>query len=108
MISDAPWTRLPLLLFPVLLGALLLCTVPSTARYCQERECCPGRDDECHMPYPALLPNTRCYCDEFCNRTQTDCCPDFWGFCLGIEPPVPIKKGEGALAVHANSVRAVD
>ncbi|XP_022089021.1 uncharacterized peptidase C1-like protein F26E4.3 [Acanthaster planci] len=90
---SSPGYQASLFLLPILLVILLLCVAPSTARYCEERECCIGRDDDCHMPYPALLPSTRCYCDQFCNRTQTDCCPDFWGYCLGIEPPVPIVKG---------------
>ena len=52
--------------------------------YCQRRGgCCPGRDDLCTVPYL----DTICYCDLFCNRTVSDCCPDFWGHCLGINPP---------------------
>lgn len=52
--------------------------------YCQRRGgCCPGRDDQCTVPYL----DTICYCDLFCNRTVSDCCPDFWNQCLGIEPP---------------------
>ncbi|MEE6484192.1 hypothetical protein FKM82_013783 [Ascaphus truei] len=55
--------------------------------YCQRRDsCCPGRDDVCTVPYL----DTICYCDLFCNRTVSDCCPDFWGYCLGIEPPLAI------------------
>lgn len=58
--------------------------------YCQKRtSCCPGRDDACTVPYL----DTICYCDLFCNRTVSDCCPDFWGFCLHISPPVNIQKG---------------
>ncbi|KPP78010.1 hypothetical protein Z043_102525 [Scleropages formosus] len=53
--------------------------------YCERRGgCCPGRNDQCTVPYM----DTICYCDLFCNRTVSDCCPDFWGYCLGIEPPV--------------------
>ncbi|XP_036411414.1 tubulointerstitial nephritis antigen-like [Megalops cyprinoides] len=52
--------------------------------YCARRGgCCPGRDDQCTVPYL----DTICYCDLFCNRTVSDCCPDFWGHCLGIPPP---------------------
>uniref|UniRef100_A0A3Q3A6B3 Tubulointerstitial nephritis antigen like 1 n=1 Tax=Kryptolebias marmoratus TaxID=37003 RepID=A0A3Q3A6B3_KRYMA len=52
--------------------------------YCQRRGgCCPGRDDLCTVPYL----DTICYCDLFCNRTISDCCPDFWGHCLGVQPP---------------------
>ncbi|KAM4700270.1 tubulointerstitial nephritis antigen-like [Discoglossus pictus] len=57
--------------------------------YCQKRDaCCPGRNDGCTVPYL----DTICYCDLFCNRTVSDCCPDFWGYCLGIEPPISIQK----------------
>ncbi|KAJ8273182.1 hypothetical protein GJAV_G00098590 [Gymnothorax javanicus] len=53
--------------------------------YCERRGgCCPGRDDQCTVPYL----DTICYCDLFCNRTISDCCPDFWGHCLGIPPPL--------------------
>ncbi|KAG9355685.1 hypothetical protein JZ751_000523 [Albula glossodonta] len=53
--------------------------------YCERRGgCCPGRDDQCTVPYL----DTICYCDLFCNRTISDCCPDFWGHCLGIPPPI--------------------
>lgn len=59
--------------------------------YCQQRNaCCPGRDDACTVPYL----DTICYCDLFCNRTVSDCCPDFWGYCLGISPPESLQKGE--------------
>uniref|UniRef100_A0A8C5DS49 SMB domain-containing protein n=1 Tax=Gouania willdenowi TaxID=441366 RepID=A0A8C5DS49_GOUWI len=52
--------------------------------YCERRGgCCPGRDDLCTVPYL----DTICYCDLFCNRTVSDCCPDFWGQCLGVQPP---------------------
>ncbi|XP_068125015.1 tubulointerstitial nephritis antigen-like [Hyperolius riggenbachi] len=57
--------------------------------YCQRRDsCCPGRNDVCTMPYM----DTICYCDLFCNRTVSDCCPDFWEFCLHISPPANIKN----------------
>ncbi|XP_041068037.1 tubulointerstitial nephritis antigen-like [Carcharodon carcharias] len=52
--------------------------------YCSRlASCCPGRDDMCAVPYI----DTICYCDLFCNRTVSDCCPDFWAFCLGTQPP---------------------
>ncbi|XP_072532237.1 tubulointerstitial nephritis antigen-like [Salminus brasiliensis] len=52
--------------------------------YCERRGgCCEGRNDQCIMPYL----DTICYCDLFCNRTISDCCPDFWGHCLGVRPP---------------------
>ncbi|KAK2155852.1 hypothetical protein LSH36_229g00031 [Paralvinella palmiformis] len=48
-------------------------------RFCATRRsgCCPGRDDRCTMP----ILDTVCYCDEFCIRTQADCCPDFAPTC---------------------------
>ncbi|XP_015203963.1 tubulointerstitial nephritis antigen-like [Lepisosteus oculatus] len=59
--------------------------------YCERRGgCCPGRDDQCTVPYL----DTICYCDLFCNRTVSDCCPDFWGHCLGIPPPTIFKSCE--------------
>lgn len=58
--------------------------------YCQRRGgCCPGRDDQCTVPYL----DTICYCDLFCNRTVSDCCPDFWNHCLGVQPPFIGKCG---------------
>lgn len=40
--------------------------------------CCPGRDDACKIPYY----DTACYCDEFCQRSNSsDCCPDHQEFC---------------------------
>ncbi|XP_020839204.1 tubulointerstitial nephritis antigen-like [Phascolarctos cinereus] len=58
--------------------------------YCQGRDlCCVGREDDCTLPYLGTL----CYCDLFCNRTVSDCCPDFWDFCLGVPPPFPVIQG---------------
>ncbi|XP_060072322.1 tubulointerstitial nephritis antigen-like isoform X1 [Ylistrum balloti] len=51
-------------------------------------QCCPGRDDTCTVP---ILDST-CYCDVFCNETASDCCPDFFSFCHGINPE-PITRG---------------
>lgn len=60
--------------------------------YCEKRyrrgSCCPGRMDDCSVP----LLDTLCYCDDFCNRTRGDCCPDYFSFCLGVAPtPEPIR-----------------
>lgn len=64
-------------------------------RYCQEQDmCCRGRADECALPYLGAT----CYCDLFCNRTVSDCCPDFWDFCLGIPPPFPPVQGGHQMA----------
>ncbi|XP_065600730.1 tubulointerstitial nephritis antigen-like [Cyrtonyx montezumae] len=58
--------------------------------YCQRGDvCCRGRDDGCTVPYL----DTICYCDLFCNRTVSDCCPDFWEYCLGIPAPFPKAQG---------------
>ncbi|NXD11497.1 TINAL protein, partial [Nothocercus nigrocapillus] len=58
--------------------------------YCERGDvCCRGRDDGCTVPYL----DTICYCDLFCNRTVSDCCPDFWEYCLGIPPPFPKAHG---------------
>uniref|UniRef100_A0A8C5S999 Tubulointerstitial nephritis antigen like 1 n=1 Tax=Laticauda laticaudata TaxID=8630 RepID=A0A8C5S999_LATLA len=58
--------------------------------YCGRQDaCCHGRDDACTVLYF----DTLCYCDLFCNRTISDCCPDFWEYCLGIDPPYPVQKG---------------
>ncbi|NXC92074.1 TINAL protein, partial [Cercotrichas coryphoeus] len=58
--------------------------------YCQRGDvCCHGRDDGCTVPYH----DTLCYCDLFCNRTVSDCCPDFWEYCLGIPAPFPKAAG---------------
>ena len=67
------------------------------------KECCPSRDDECHM----IHYETRCYCDAFCNRGDTDCCPDATeGFCskslLATEPYteyVPTSPEEGGIRI---------
>ena len=59
--------------------------------YCATRRdgCCPGRIDECSVP----ILDTLCYCDRFCNRTRSDCCPDYFSFCLGqVETtPAPLR-----------------
>ncbi|NXG40687.1 TINAL protein, partial [Psilopogon haemacephalus] len=64
----------------------------ASGSYCQRGDvCCRGRDDACTVPYH----DTLCYCDLFCNRTVSDCCPDFWEYCLGIPAPFP-KASAGA------------
>lgn len=65
----------------------------ASGSYCQRGDvCCHGRDDGCTVPYH----DTLCYCDLFCNRTISDCCPDFWEYCLGIPAPFPKAPGEAA------------
>ena len=54
--------------------------------------CCDGRIDSCAVPFLGTL----CYCDQFCNRTDSsDCCPDYWSACLGIQPPEPLIQERG-------------
>ena len=75
--------------------------MPAFGKYCAQVGCCmSGRDDSCNNPYPVQGPETLCYCDSFCNRTKSDCCPDFWEVCLGIMPPKPPKKGKDVFFVH--------
>nr|XP_033812957.1 tubulointerstitial nephritis antigen-like [Geotrypetes seraphini] len=58
--------------------------------YCQKSEsCCTEREDTCTVPYL----DTVCYCDVFCNREVSDCCPDYWTHCQGMEPPSYIQRG---------------
>ncbi|XP_070557093.1 uncharacterized peptidase C1-like protein F26E4.3 [Ptychodera flava] len=61
------------------------CVYLTTAQWCSQRSprCCEGRDDHCTVPYKGI----KCYCDIFCNHTVSDCCPDFWPLCLGVDPP---------------------
>lgn len=67
--------------------------------YCggPKQKCCDGRIDSCAVP----LLGTFCYCDQFCNRTDSsDCCPDYWNVCLGIQPPEPLVQQHGSLTSH--------
>ncbi|XP_030073327.1 tubulointerstitial nephritis antigen-like [Microcaecilia unicolor] len=62
----------------------------SGGAYCQKQGyCCTDREDTCTVPYL----DTICYCDSFCDRTVSDCCPDYWTHCQGIEPPGHIHRG---------------
>ena len=54
--------------------------------YCRsryhEQRCCEGRNDPCSVP----ILGTLCYCDRFCNRTESsDCCPDYFSHCEGLD-----------------------
>lgn len=76
----------------IVCGFLLLCLLltPALGNYCATRGCCLGRDDDCNSIFPLQGPETLCYCDLFCNRTNSDCCPDYFEVCLGIKPrPLP-------------------
>ncbi|KAH3694818.1 hypothetical protein DPMN_082259 [Dreissena polymorpha] len=59
--------------------------------YCAKRspQCCSDRRDECSVP----ILDTLCYCDDFCDRERSDCCPDFQSVCRRRPtiPPSPIR-----------------
>ena len=40
-------------------------------------QCCAEKEDECYL----IHYDTRCYCDAFCNRPNSDCCPDALTVC---------------------------
>lgn len=51
----------------------------SQGQYCQSFGCCEDRDDGC---VTRLREATAwCYCDSFCERENSDCCPDYRSFC---------------------------
>ncbi|XP_072498596.1 tubulointerstitial nephritis antigen isoform X1 [Notamacropus eugenii] len=49
--------------------------------YCRTRGCCEDRDDDCVTHFYEA--NAMCYCDKFCERENSDCCPDYKFFCQG-------------------------
>lgn len=55
--------------------------------YCATRpdpQCCTSRDDDCSVP----IADTKCYCDEFCDRgDRGDCCFDYNSHCRHIVEP---------------------
>ena len=65
--------------------------IPPGQKYCATRRhgqhCCPNRVDTCTAP----ILSTLCYCDDFCDRTISDCCPDYWSECRGL-PPEPFRS----------------
>lgn len=84
---------------PFIIGIVFVALVCSTlgqfwdveGDFCKTRRpenCCPDRDDSCTVP----IFGTLCYCDQFCNRTSADCCPDFWPVCLGRPRPLPLVR----------------
>ncbi|XP_071835840.1 uncharacterized peptidase C1-like protein F26E4.3 [Apostichopus japonicus] len=95
--------KLTINIIKVLLGTLTFCVLfvlpPVYGKYCASKGCCLGRDDDCSSIFPIQGPETLCYCDSFCNRTNTDCCPDFFEFCLGIKPP-PLPHRHDAKCCH--------
>lgn len=48
-------------------------------QYCRSFGCCEDRDDDCATQFYEM--NAVCYCDKFCERENSDCCPDYKSFC---------------------------
>ena len=48
------------------------CTTMDTSQCCGEE-----RIDNCSVVYH----DTRCYCDIYCYRSDSDCCPDYTSLC---------------------------
>ncbi|XP_045399733.1 tubulointerstitial nephritis antigen isoform X2 [Lemur catta] len=48
-------------------------------QYCRNFGCCEDRDDGCVTQFYEV--NALCYCDKFCERENSDCCPDYKSFC---------------------------
>uniref|UniRef100_A0A8C9J7Q7 Tubulointerstitial nephritis antigen n=1 Tax=Panthera tigris altaica TaxID=74533 RepID=A0A8C9J7Q7_PANTA len=48
-------------------------------QYCRNFRCCEDRDDDCATQFHEA--NALCYCDKFCERENSDCCPDYKSFC---------------------------
>lgn len=74
-----------------------------TGDYCggSTRRCCDGRIDSCAIP----ILGTLCYCDQFCNRTDSnDCCPDYWSVCLGIQPAEPLLQMRGKSKLNKTDI----
>lgn len=59
--------------------------------------CCPGRIDDCSVP----ILDTLCYCDRFCNRTRSDCCPDYFSYCFGQvrTTPAPLRGKSASISL---------
>ena len=100
------------LVFVVLVAAVTPLAVASffgddlVGDYCggQTQRCCDGRIDSCAVP----LLGTFCYCDQFCNRTDSnDCCPDYWSVCLGIQPPQPLVHQHGNQCIILGAFKAL-
>ncbi|KAI5641284.1 papain family cysteine protease domain-containing protein [Phthorimaea operculella] len=70
--------------------------------YCgKTRQCCTNREDDCSHP----ILDTLCYCDEHCNRTHDDCCPDYEEVCLGIRTTPQPPPGELYLRCNPGAVK---
>ncbi|KAH8291026.1 hypothetical protein KR054_007909 [Drosophila jambulina] len=69
--------------------------------YCALRNtCCKERHDGCSLP----ISTTLCYCDEFCDRSDSsDCCPDYRSFCFGESDPILSCEHNGVYFSKFNS-----
>ncbi|ELK00195.1 Tubulointerstitial nephritis antigen [Pteropus alecto] len=56
-------------------------------QYCRSFGCCEDRDDGCVTQFYEV--NALCYCDTFCERENSDCCPDYKSFCRGEKEWLP-------------------
>nr|KAF6463388.1 tubulointerstitial nephritis antigen [Molossus molossus] len=54
-------------------------------QYCRSFGCCEDRDDDCVTQFYEA--NALCYCDKFCERKNSDCCPDYKSFCQDEKEP---------------------
>lgn len=59
-------------------------------QYCRHFGCCEDRDDACVTQFYEA--NALCYCDSFCERGNSDCCPDYKSFCREEKEWSPIKQ----------------
>ncbi|CAG5109987.1 Oidioi.mRNA.OKI2018_I69.chr2.g4444.t2.cds [Oikopleura dioica] len=72
---------------------------PEDGRYCSSRinyrtkepaVCCDERNDDCTFD---MGDGRKCFCDNYCAREESDCCPDYAETCLDIPPtalPPPV------------------
>lgn len=115
--------------FAVALTVALVSAIPDYSglynqQHCRHIGCCTGREDKCASPilgkkilyiiqctkhYLRFFSGTLCYCDNFCDRINSeDCCPDFWSHCRGISPPENITepcKHNGKFVLPGHTVK---
>lgn len=58
--------------------------------YCRRFGCCEARDDTCVTQFYEA--NALCYCDSFCERDTSDCCPDYKSFCHEEKEEPPFQQ----------------
>ncbi|XP_060240723.1 tubulointerstitial nephritis antigen isoform X3 [Meriones unguiculatus] len=59
-------------------------------QYCRRFGCCEARDDACVTQFYEA--NAFCYCDSFCERENSDCCPDYKSFCREENERPPLQQ----------------